>query len=387
MATIRITDVKAYPVWVGHRNLCLVKVETDAGIYGWGESGISSRELAVIGAIKHFREFLLGKDATRIGALWQELYRGQYFEGGRVLTAAISAIDIALWDIAGKALNVPVHRLLGGRQRETVPCFITTTRPFDRSLIEDAKSLVDKGWRVIRTTAGEPGSTERVTTLDVRQSIADAAAVLTELRAELGNAVTLGIDYHHRLTVAEAASFCQKMPGGTLDFIEEPIRQQTPDAYETLRQMVDVPFAIGEECASKWDFMPYIERGITSFARIDVCNVGGLTEAMKIAAAAETHYIDVMPHDPLGPVCTAATIQLCAAIPNLAWCEVSPYETRSGDRNRLFDNAPEEKQGAYVVDDAPGHGVDVDEQAVASQSFEYWEAPRMKKPDGSFTNW
>ncbi len=387
MGTIRITDVKAYPVWVGHRNLCLVKVETDEGIYGWGESGISSRELAVIGAIKHFREFLIGKDATRIGALWQELYRGQYFEGGRVLTAAISAIDIALWDIAGKALNVPVHRLLGGKQRETVPCFITTTRPFDRSLIEDAKSLVDEGWRVVRTTAGEPGSTEHVTTLDVRQSIADAAAVLTELRAELGNAVTLGIDYHHRLTVAETASFCQKMPSGTLDFIEDPIRHQTPDAYETLRQMIDVPFAIGEECASKWDFMPYIERGITSFARIDVCNVGGLTEAMKVAAAAETHYIDVMPHDPLGPVCTAATIQFCAAIPNVAWCEVSPYESRSGDRNRLFDNAPEEKQGEYVVDDTPGHGVDVDEKAVASQSFEYWEAPRMKKPDGSFTNW
>ncbi len=385
---MKITDIKAYPVWVGYRNLCLVKVETDAGIHGWGESGISSRELAVVGVIRHFREFLIGQDATRIGAIWQEMYRSQYFEGGRVLTAAISAIDIALWDIAGKALGVPIHRLLGGKQRETVPCFVTTTRPFDESLVEDAKALASSGWRVIRATAGEWGSTEHATELDVRKSIAAAAAVLSEVRQELGNAVTLGIDYHHRLTVAETASFCQKMPRGTLDFIEDPIRHQTPEAYEILRQMVDVPFAIGEECASKWDFMRYIEQGITSFARIDLCNVGGLTEAVKVAAAAETHYIDMMPHDPLGPICTAVTIQFAAAVPNFAWCEYLSRE--SGHRSEsdlLFTGSPRESGGSYLAGDAPGHGVDVNDEELTKESFKFWEAPRMKKPDGSFTNW
>ena len=385
---MKITDIKAYPVWVGRRNLCLVKVETDEGIYGWGESGVSSRELAVIGAINHFREFLIGRDATRIGAIWQELYRGQYFEGGRILTGAISAIDIALWDIAGKALGMPIHRLLGGKQRDRLECFITSTRPYDDSLIEDVKSLAGKGWRVIRATAGDLGSSTETREFDVRRSIADAAAILTEARQELGGKVTLGIDYHHRLTVAETASFCQRMPGGTIDFIEDPIRYQTPAAYETLRKMVDVPFAIGEECASKWDFMPYIEQGITSFARIDVCNVGGISEAMKIAAAAETHYIDVMPHDPLGPICSAATIQFCAAIPNFSWCEVPPYESRDNtDRDRFFINSPSECGCYYEVGDAPGHGVDVNEEEVARQTFRFWEAPRMKKPDGSFTNW
>lgn len=385
---MKITDIKAYPVWVGYRNLCLVKVETDAGIHGWGESGISSRELAVAGVIRHFREFLVGQDATRIGALWQEMYRSQYFEGGRVLTAAISAIDIALWDIAGKALGVPIHRLLGGRQRETVPCFVTTTRPFDRSLVEDARSLASSGWRVIRATAGEWGSTEHATVLDIRKSIADAAAVLAEVRQELGNAVTLGIDYHHRLSVAETASFCHKMPRGTLDFIEDPIRHQTPEAYEILRQMIDVPFAIGEDCASKWDFMPYIEQGIASFARIDLCNVGGLTEAMKVAAAAETHYIDMMPHDPLGPICTAATIQFAAAVPNFAWCEFLLHESgHRSDSDLLFSGSPRERGGSYLVGDAPGHGVDVNEGELTNESFKFWEPPRMKKPDGSFTNW
>ena len=110
---MKISDIKAYPTWVGHRNQLIVKVETDEGIHGWGESGLSGRELAVVGAVRHYREFLLGRDPREIGRLWQEMYRGQYFEGGRVFTAAISAIDIALHDVVGKALGVPVYQLLG----------------------------------------------------------------------------------------------------------------------------------------------------------------------------------------------------------------------------------------------------------------------------------
>lgn len=385
---MKITDVKAYPAWVGHRNLCMVKVETDEGIFGWGESGLSSRELAVVGAINHFKEFLIGKDPTNIGALWQEMYRGQYFEGGRVLTAAISAIDIALWDIAGKALNVPIHRLLGGKQRNHVPCFITTIKPHDESLIEEAKMFVDEGWTVIRTAAGDLGTTERPSSVDIRKSIAEAAEVLTELRRQVGNEIVIGIDYHHRLSVAEAASFCQMMPSGTLDFLEEPIRAETPEAYASLRQMTDVPFAIGEEFSSKWVFRPYIEKGLTNFARIDVCNVGGITEAMKVAAMAETHYIDVMPHDPLGPVCTAATLQMSAVVPNFSWYEVPPYgRIETADIGSFFENAPTPNAGIFEISDLPGHGVIVNEEAVKANAFKFWECPRMQKPDGSFTNW
>ncbi|MFC7292613.1 mandelate racemase/muconate lactonizing enzyme family protein [Hirschia litorea] len=385
---MKITDVKAYPAWVGHRNLCMVKVETDAGIFGWGESGLSSRELAVAGAVNHFKEFLIGKDATQIGALWQEMYRGQYFEGGRVLTAAISAIDIALWDIAGKALNAPIHRLLGGKQRNKVPCFITTIKPHDETLIEEAKMFVKDGWTVIRTAAGDLGTTERPSTVDIRKSIAEAAEILTELRRQVGNEIVIGIDYHHRLSVAEAASFCQMMPTGTLDFLEEPIRAETPEAYATLRQMTDVPFAIGEEFSSKWIFRPFIEHGLTNFARIDVCNVGGITEAMKVAAMAETHYIDVMPHDPLGPVCTAATLQMSAVVPNFSWYEVPPYgRVETADIGSFFENAPSPNAGFFEISDLPGHGVIVNEEALKANAFKFWEAPRMQKPDGSFTNW
>lgn len=382
-----ITDIKAYPIWVGQRNLCLVKVETEDGLYGWGESGLSSRELAVKGAIAHYREFIIGQDSRNIGAIWQEMYRSQYFEGGRVLSAAIAAIDIALWDIAGKRHGLPIHQLLGGKHRDEVPCFVTTTKAMGDELIADAKQKFDEGWRVIRTTTGEHGSSTTKTVFDVRRSIADAAACLTELRQELGNYATLGIDYHHRLTGAETASFCSMMPSGTLDFLEEPIRDQTPSAYRALRDMVNVPFAIGEELSSKWDFRPYIENEITNFARIDICNVGGFTEAMKIAAMAETHYIDLMPHDPLGPICTAATIHMCAAVPNLAWCEVDPYESATPDHDKYFINRPIHKDGVFKVSSTPGLGVDVNEDLLRDQTFKFWETPRLIKPDGSYTNW
>ena len=318
---MKITDIKAFPVRVGGTQL-VVKVETDVGIYGVGEAGIPSRALAVVGVVQHYREFLLGQDPMRIGALWQEMYRSQYFEGGRILTAAIAAIDIALHDIAGKALGVPVYQLLGGKQRDYVPCFATTHAQSAEQLIADANLLIENGWNVIRTWIARGAQGPNGDIFEPRESIALTATWLTQLREAIGPEPVLGVDYHHRLSVAEAASFCHRMPPGTLDFLEEPIRDETPEAYESLRTMVDVPFAIGEEISSKWEFLPYIERGITNFVRLDVCNIGGLTEAMKVASLAEVHYIDLMPHNPLGTVCTAATIHLAAAVPNFAWLEI-----------------------------------------------------------------
>lgn len=312
-----IRDVKPYPIRVGNRHQLCVKVETDEGIYGWGESGLSSREAAVIGALQHFKSFLVGKDPFNTAGLWQELYRSNYFEGGRVLAAAISAVDIALHDIKGKALNVPVHQLLGGRQRDFIPLFATTAAPMGPKLVEDARLLIKNGWNVIRTwmhvpeVLGPDGRPDH-RVYEPRESIAVTAHWLNTLRQEIGSDAVLGIDYHHRLSVAEAASFCQRLNPGTLDFLEEPIRDETPEAYESLRTLTNVPFAIGEEFASKWQFLPYIERGITQFVRIDVCNVGGLTEAMKVAGWAEAHYIDLMPHNPLGPICTAPPPSTCA---------------------------------------------------------------------------
>src|SRR4051795_12503066 len=147
---LKITAIKPYPVWVGTRNQMLVKVETDQGVAGWGESGLSGRERAVAGVIEHYREFLIGQNPLQIGRIWQEAYRSQYFEGGRVLQAAISAIDIALHDIKGKALGVPVYQLLGGKQRDRIPTFATTSGEPGEAMIEQAQMLMDEGWTAMR---------------------------------------------------------------------------------------------------------------------------------------------------------------------------------------------------------------------------------------------
>ena len=392
---MKITDIKVYPVWVGIRNQCLVKVETDEGVYGWGESGLSGRELAVAGAVKHYREFLIGRDPMRMGALWQEMYRSQYFEGGRVLTAAISAIDIALHDLVGKTLGVPVYQLLGGKQRDFVPCFATMFSPSLEGLIDGAQLLLKEGWNVIRTVPGYTsvsnygGDQSKANLWEPWESIGVTARNLTQLREAIGSDPILGIDYHHRLTVAETASFCQRMPSGTLDFLEEPIRDESPEAYEALRKLTPIPFAIGEEISSKWQFLPYIERGITNYVRIDVCNVGGLTESMKVASMAEAHYIDLMPHNPLGPICTAATAHLAAAVPNFAWLEVrvSPTEQGKFSDPEIFPSQLVQDGSRLIIPDAPGLGVDVNEAYIAQQSFKFWEAPHLHRHDGSYTNW
>lgn len=386
---MKITDVKTFPVWVGHRNQLVVKILTDEGIYGLGESGLSGRELAVAGAVQHYREFLIGRDPMKRGAVWQEMYRGQYFEGGRVLTAAISAIDMALYDIAGKALGVPVYQLLGGKQRDSVPCFATASTPLGPQLIDNVREYIRRGWNTIRIGAGTPDSGPDGRLFEPRESIGFAADWVTKVREAVGSTPVLGVEYHHRLTVAEAASFCQRLPAGTLDFLEEPIRDESPEAYEALRKMTPVPFAIGEEFASKWQFLPYIERGLTNFARVDICNVGGFTEALKVAGWAEAHYIDLMPHNPLGPICTAASVHLAAAVPNFAWLEVW-VSLEGSDRHsddELFPLRPQLEGTGFSLPTAPGLGVDFNEELALKQPFKFWEAPHLHRRDGSYTNW
>ena len=384
---MKISAIRPYAAWVGIRNQLLVKVETDEGVFGWGESGLSGRERAVAGALEHFSEFLVGRDPFLIGAIWQELYRSQYFEGGRVLQAAISAIDIALHDIKGKALGVPVHQLLGGKQRDRIPTFATTSAPPGPEMIEQAKALIAAGWSAMRLS---PSGHDDPKLFEPREHIATSAKWCVRAREELGGDVVLGIDLHHRLSVAEAASFCQKMPSGTLDFLEEPIRDETPSAYRALREMVDIPFAIGEEFASKWQFLPYIEADLHQFNRLDVCNVGGLTEAMKVAGWSEAHYVDMMPHNPLGPICTAATVHFCAAVANFSWLETrsSPVEAHLGfDSSEFFPVQPRLENAHYPVSAAPGLGVEVNEELVKRQNFKFWEAPHLRRRDGSVTNW
>lgn len=386
-AGARIAEIEPILVRVGQRNQLLVKVTTEDGIYGWGESGMSSRERSVAATISHFADFLIGQDSRRIGRIWQECYRGQYFEGGRILTAAISAIDIALHDILGKRLDVPVHQLLGGKQRDFVPSFASCIGETPEDVLEKTRVLVGDGWDCVRIY---PSGFEGGIIYEPRKSLPGIVDELVAIRSELGRTISLGIDMHHRLTVAEAASFCHMLPEGTLDFLEEPIRCETPEAYAALRSMVGVPFAIGEEFASKWEAARYLEAGLTQFMRLDICNIGGFTEAMKVAGWCERHYVDLMPHNPLGPVCTAASIHMSAAVPNFSWIETrqSSVEADLGFHSEEIFPVQVRMDGPnYIVPDAPGLGVEVDEEVARASEPEHVEGPHLRRPDGSVTNW
>ncbi len=386
---MKITAVKGFPVRCGHRNIFIVKVETDAGIAGLGEGGMSGRELAMQGALEHYARVLVGMDPRRIEHIWQRLYRSQYFEGGKIFGAVISAIDIALWDILGQALGVPVYQLLGGACRNRIQCFVTPGALTGPECVERATAAVAQGWRSLRFTTGmaEPGwSGGHGSVYEPLESIELAAHWIREVRKAVGPGIALSIDFHHRLTVAEAALFCQKVEDVGLLFLEEPIRAQNPKAYRQLREMTRIPFAIGEEFSSKWEFLPFIEDGLLNYARIDVCNVGGLTEAKKIAGWCEAHYIDVMPHNPLGPVSTAACLHLCASISNFAQLEYLRQVAEQYPHD-LFPSFPTISGDSFPLPDVPGLGVSFDEEAAARYAFEFWEAPHWYRRDGSVTNW
>jgi galactonate dehydratase len=386
---MKITSVRGYPVRVGIRNQFVVVVETDEGISGVGEGGISGRELAMQGMLEHFARVLVGEDPRRIEHLWQTMYRGAYFEGGKISGATIAAIDIALWDILGKWLGVPVYQLLGGACREWVQCFATPGSLNGPECVEQARELADAGWRYLRFVpgmgdAGWTGETGAV--YEPFESIELAVHWLGELRRALGSPVELSIDFHHRLSPVEAALFCQRVEPLHLQFVEEPIRAESPEAYRQLRSMTRVPFAIGEEFASKWAFAPFLEQGLLNYARIDVANVGGLTEAKKVAGWCETHYVDVMPHNPLGPVTTAATIHLAAALPNFAQLEYQ-HRLAADFPPDLFPVMPALAGDSFPLPTALGLGVEFNVEAVADHPFAAWEAPHWRRRDGSYTNW
>lgn len=386
---MKITAVKAFPVHSGHRNLFVVRVETDEGISGLGEGGISGRELAMEGMIRHFERELVGQDPRRIEHLWQLLYRGNYFEGGNIASAAISAIDIALHDIKARWLDIPVYELLGGAVRDHCPLFATGPMLSSVAAVEGARQLVDEGWRYLRFTPGMPDpdwTGGPGATYEPMESVTLAAHWIREVRKEVGPHIQLSIDFHHRLQVAEAAVFLQMVADVGLSFIEEPIRAESPRAYQQLRTLSPVPFAIGEEFASKWDFAPYIDEGILNFARIDVSNVGGLTEARKVAGWCESRYIDVMPHNPLGPITTAASVHFGIATSNFAQLEFQHRLQDSYPRD-LFPKLMELDGTVFPLPTGPGLGVEFDEEAVEAHPFAMWNAPHWFRRDGQKTNW
>lgn len=380
---MKITKVSCYPVSGGFRNFLFVIVDTDEGIYGLGESGLTGRELAVMGAIEHFKPLLIGQDPGRIEHLWQVLSRGGFFPHGKILGSAIAAIDIALWDIKGKALGVPVYDLLGGRVRDKVVCYchLRGQHTFGtEALIEDAKMRVAEGWKFLRWGLPSDGQL-----LDPSRSVRQSIEQFRALRDAVGDEVELCFDVHTRLGPADAILLCRGVARYRPFFMEDPIRSESPQSFHLMREKIDVPLAVGEQFSSKWDFRELIDHDLMDYARIDICIAAGLTESKKIAGWCEGHYIDIAVHNPLGPVSTAACVHLNLAIPNFA---VQEQPSKPGTSlTDIVLNQPVWQDGFILAPTAPGLGIEFDRQAASQQPFQMTELPHLHRSDGSFTNW
>ncbi len=377
---MKITDLTVYLAkdW---RPYLFVIIDTDAGVYGLGEAGLTSRELAVAGALEHCKPLLIGQDPFRIEHLWQTLYRGGFFPAEGVMAAAISAIDIALWDIKGKALNVPVYELLGGRVRDYVTCYTHVSGGSVPELVEACQRAIDEGWTYIRWGLGHhPGNT-----FEPRAEVAQCLREFEALRHAAGDEIELILDIHTRLNLHDALSLCHEAEAFRPYFIEDPLRSENPDSFKTLRGRTTVPLAAGEQFTSKWQFRQLIEEEWIDFARPDLCLCGGLTEAKKIAGWCETHYIDVVTHNPLGVVSGTACLHFNLALPNFAVQEL-PHRPGQSMADALLGQ-PILEGGRLRPLDKPGLGLEVDRAALARYTFALTELPHLQRADGSFTNW
>jgi len=379
---MKITNVEPYPVWGGHRNFLFVVVDTDEGIYGVGEAGITGRELAVMGAIEHFKPLLIGQDPMRTEHIWQLLFRGGFFPAQRILTAAISAIDIALWDIKGKALGVPVYEILGGRVRDRVVCYPHNVGHGMEitPLVESCLQTKEEGWKFVRWGLPQDGEV-----LEPRRAVLTAVEQFRAVREAVGDEIEIVFDVHTRLDPPDALWLCQEVEAFHPFFIEDPLRSENPDSFKTLRPRTRVPLAAGEQFSSKWEFRQFIEEEWIDYARVDLCIVGGITEAKKIAGWCETHYIKLAVHNPLGPVSTAACLHLNLAVPNFG---VQEQPRRPGTMlTDVVPIQPEWEEGYLLPPTRPGLGIEFDREAARKHPFRMWEPPHLRRLDGSFTNW
>lgn len=379
---MKITDIEAYPVWGGSRNFLFVVVDTDEGISGVGEAGITGRELAVIGAIEHFKPLLIGQDPARTEHLWQLLFRGGFFPAQRILAAAISAIDIALWDIKGKALGVPIYELLGGRVRDKVVCYPHNSGEAGEidALVESCIATTEAGWKFVRW-----GLPSEHGILEPRRAIRTTIAQFEAVRDAVGDDIEIVFDVHTRLDLPDALRLCQEVERFRPFFMEDPLRSENPDSFKTFRPRTAVPLAAGEQFSSKWEFRQLIEEEWIDYARIDLCIAGGFTESKKIAGWCETHYIKLAVHNPLGPVSTAACLQLNLACPNVA---VQEQPVQPG--TLLTDVVPVQPgwhDGYLLASTRPGLGIEFDREAARRHPFQMTDLPHLHRLDGSITNW
>lgn len=353
---MRITDIQL----IQAKHYLFVHIYTDAGIVGLGEAGNWGYLGATAAAIMKYRDYLIGKDPFRIEHHYQHMYRCMYFRGS-VIMSAISAIDIALWDIKGKALGVPVYELLGGRTRDKVRVYASSMRPIrttSEGLAADCAHLKEQGFTAAKLFVGDSDVDEHSDFYS--NKISRLADKVGASREAVGDDFDLVVEVHRGLNVAEAIAFAHEIEQYRPMVLEDPIGPDDPDAMGELARKINIPIATGERFVQYQEFKTLLERGGASYIRPDVCAVGGITIARKASGLAEAFSVQVIPHNPLGPVSTAACLQICASIPNLAIQEL-PGFCLNGQEDAMVKEPLRCENGFLVIPDAPGIGIELSE--------------------------
>jgi galactonate dehydratase len=364
-----------------------VKVTTNDGLVGWGElhpaSGTGGTPLTAIAAVEYCAEYLLGKDPLAIEVHWQHLFRRCLFRGGSDLMAAIGAIDIALWDIAGKAYDQPVYRLLGGPTRERIRLYthLNTTTPDE--LAAEAAARVAQGFTAVRLYPFGPFgiSGEGLEQMSFTALQHAAVARVAAVREAVGPDVDVIIDVVNRLTPPEALAVGRALAPYNLAFFEDPIEPENMDLWGDLAARLPMPVATGERLFTIYQFRDLLRAKGAAFVRPDLSLAGGISNCRKIAALAEAEYVGVIPHNPLSAVLTAACVQLGAAIHNLALQEY-PSDDDHGTKRALVD-APLQREGGYLLlPTRPGIGLEVNEAALSAYPPLPYTRPALIGRDG-----
>ena len=371
---------KVTPIFVDR--YLFVQIETDAGITGLGESGAWGYLEPSAAAVEKFADYLVGRDPLRIEHHWQYLYRWSHFRGAAIM-GALSAIDIALWDIAGKHFGVPAYQLLGGKVRNKARVYYHVFGRTREELVQgcaEAKTLGFTAVGHLTPFLDEPRDVPFFKTH--ADKMRDAIKTVAAYRETVGDDVDLCIEIHRRLTPSEAVVLARGIEPYHPFFYEDPIRPDSFDEMALVAQQIHIPIATGERLHTIWEFEALLSRGAVQFVRPDVCMVGGLTHAKKIAALAEAHHVGVVPHNPLSPVSTAACLQLAACIPNFALQEY-PKGEHEPPMSEIIKTPIELEDGFLLIPDAPGIGIELAEDAAQRHPYRKREIMTRLHVDGS----
>ncbi|MEB4614564.1 galactonate dehydratase [Leucobacter sp. M11] len=377
----RIETFLVPPRWL------FVRIETDTGVVGWGEPVLEGRAETVRAAVEQLAEGLLGQPAERIEDHWQLMSKGGFYRGGPVFSSAIAGIDQALWDIAGKSLGVPVHRLLGGHVRDRIRMYSWVGGDEPAEIADAIAEQVDAGFTAVKMNAN--GRTSRLSTSGELDAIVQRVGVAREV---LGPDRDVALDLHGRFTLANARRLAPLVEPFRPMFLEEPVLPEYGHLLHKMTESTTVPIATGERLFSREDFLPAFAAGI-AVAQPDLSHAGGISEVRRIAALAESYDVVLAPHCPLGPIALASCLQIGFSTPNYLIQEQSMgihYNQGAGVLDYVADTSDLRIRDGYIdLLTKPGLGIEVDEAAVrrADATGHAWRSPIWRHDDGSFAEW